>query len=44
MMREVSSSLSLLSERRAALITATVTGQIDVEGTNMNERGHHGTR
>jgi type I restriction enzyme S subunit len=44
MMRDVSSSLSLLSERRAALITATVTGQIDVEGTNMNERGHHGTR
>jgi type I restriction enzyme S subunit len=43
MMREVSSSLSLLSERRAALITATVTGQIEVEGTNMNERGHHGT-
>lgn len=31
MTREVSSSLSLLSERRAALITATVTGQIPLE-------------
>ena len=29
--REVSSSLSLLSERRAALITAAVTGQIPLE-------------
>jgi type I restriction enzyme, S subunit len=29
--RDVSSSLSLLSERRAALITAAVTGQIPIE-------------
>lgn len=44
MTREVSSSLSLLSERRAALITAAVTGQIDVESINMKEGGHHGAR
>lgn len=31
MTREISSSLSLLSERRAALITAAVTGQISLE-------------
>ena len=31
MTRDVSSSLSLLSERRAALITAAVTGQIPLE-------------
>ena len=30
-MREISSSLSLLSERRAALITAAITGQIPPE-------------
>ncbi len=44
MTQEVSSSLSLLSERRAALITAAVTGEIDVEGITKNERGHDGTR
>ena len=31
MTKEIASSLSLLSERRAALITAAVTGQIPLE-------------
>jgi hypothetical protein len=44
MMREVSSSLSLLSERRAALITAAVTGQIDPIEMNAKERPNNGTR
>lgn len=37
-------SITLAKERRAALITAAVTGQIDVEGKNLNARGHDGTR
>ncbi|MHB1274198.1 MAG: restriction endonuclease subunit S [Rhodanobacter sp.] len=41
---ELRDSLRLLTERRAALITATVTGQIDVGGNKLNEGGHHGTR
>lgn len=36
-MREISSSLSLLSDRRAALITAAVTGQIPLEEMDAKE-------
>lgn len=37
-------SITLAKERRVALITAAVTGQIDVRGKNLNERDHHGAR
>jgi len=37
-------SITLAKERRAALITAAVTGLLNIEEVNLNESGHHGTR
>lgn len=37
-------SITLAKERRSALITAAVTGQLDLQEVNLNENGHHGTR
>ena len=41
---ELRASLRLLAERRAALITAAVTGQIGLRGENMKKEIIRGTR
>lgn len=40
---ELRDSLRLLSERRAALITAAVTGRVDIQDITLNESRCHGT-
>jgi type I restriction enzyme S subunit len=37
-------SITLAKERRSALITAAVTGQLSIQEVNLNESGHHGAR
>ena len=37
-------SITLAKERRSALITAAVTGLLDIQEVNLNESGHHGAR
>lgn len=37
-------SITLAKERRSALITAAVTGQLSIQEVNLNEIGHHGAR
>jgi type I restriction enzyme S subunit len=37
-------SITLAKERRSALITAAVTGQLSIQEVNLNEIGRHGTR
>ena len=41
---EIQRSLELLTERRSALITAAVTGWLDIQEVDPTGNGHHGTR